>query len=162
MIERISLIHGAGGSISYGLIKELIMSRFSNGRFEIPLEALDDASVVDGVVFKTDSHTVYPLFFPGGDIGRLSICGTVNDISMVGGWPTALSFGLVMEEGLELAVLERVLDSMKRTCEEANVMIVTGDTKVVEHGGLREMIINTSGRRLAHSPFFWSSHGGRT
>ncbi len=145
MTERIGMIHGAGGSVSYALIKELIVSRFSSSGFEVPLDAMDDASVVDGIVFKTDSHTVYPLFFPGGDIGRLSICGTVNDISMLGGWPTALSFGLILEEGLELPVLERVLDSMKKACEEADVKIVTGDTKVVEHGGLREMIINTSG-----------------
>jgi hydrogenase expression/formation protein HypE len=144
MTERISMLHGAGGSVAADLIKRMILSRFSGSRFEVPLEALDDASVVNGIVFKTDSHAVYPLFFPGGDIGRLSICGTVNDVSMIGGKPIALSMGLLMEEGLELSVLEKVLDSMKKTCEEADVKIVTGDTKVVERGGLKQMIINTS------------------
>lgn len=145
MTERISMLHGAGGSVTNDLIKKMIITRFSGSGFEVPLEALDDASVVNGIVFKTDSHTVYPLFFPGGDIGRLSVCGTVNDISMIGSWPIVLSFGLVMEEGLEFTILGRVLDSMKQACEESDVKIITGDTKVVEHGGLREMIINTSG-----------------
>jgi len=152
MTKRISMLHGAGGSVASDLIKKMIISRFSGSRFEVPLEALDDASVVNGIVFKTDSHAVYPLFFPGGDIGRLSICGTVNDISMIGGIPIALSFGLVMEEGLEISILEKVLDSMKQTCEETNVKIVTGDTKVVERGGLKQMIINTSGMGY-RSPF---------
>ena len=144
MTEHISMLHGAGGSVAADLIKRMILTRFSGSHFEVPLEALDDAAVVNGIVFKTDSHAVYPLFFPGGDIGRLSICGTVNDVSMIGGKPIALSMGLVLEEGLELSVLEKVLDSMERTCKEADVKIVTGDTKVVEHGGLKQMIINTS------------------
>jgi len=145
MTQRISMLHGAGGSVAADLIKKMIISRFSGSCFEVPLEALDDASVVNGIVFKTDSHAVYPLFFSGGDIGRLSICGTVNDISMIGGTPIALSFGLVLEEGLEISILEKVLNSMKQACKEANVKIVTGDTKVVEHGSLKQMIINTSG-----------------
>lgn len=145
MTERISMLHGAGGSVTGDFIRKSIISRFSNSSFEVPLEAMDDASVVNGIVFKTDSHTVFPLFFPGGDIGRLSICGTVNDISMIGGSPLALSFGLIMEEGLEFDILERVLDSMKLACNESGVSIATGDTKVVERGGLRQMIINTSG-----------------
>jgi hydrogenase expression/formation protein HypE len=145
MEERVSMLHGAGGSVTQALIKELIISRFRNGTFEVPLEALDDASVINDIVFKTDSHAVYPLFFPGGDIGRLSICGTVNDILMVGGSPLALSLGLILEEGLEISTLKRVLDSMKSACDEAEVKIVTGDTKVVEKGGLKQMVTNTSG-----------------
>ncbi|MEM3403101.1 MAG: hydrogenase expression/formation protein HypE [Nitrososphaeria archaeon] len=145
MEERVSMLHGAGGAVTQALIRELIVSRFHNDRFEVPLEALDDASVINDIVFKTDSHAVYPLFFPGGDIGRLSVCGTVNDILMIGGSPLALSLGLIMEEGLEISILKRVLDSMKHACDEAKVKVVTGDTKVVEKGGLKQMVTNTSG-----------------
>ncbi|MEM3785969.1 MAG: AIR synthase related protein, partial [Nitrososphaeria archaeon] len=145
MPKKITMLHGAGGSESQELIKEAILGRFSCKKFDVPLDALDDASVVNGIVFKTDSHAVYPLFFPGGDIGRLAVCGTVNDISMVGGKPLALSLAIVMEEGLDYSVLEKVLDSVKIACDEADVKIVTGDTKVVERGGVKEMILNTSG-----------------
>jgi len=145
MRKKITMLHGAGGSESLKLIREAIVERFSYRGFEVPLDALDDASVVNGVVFKTDSHAVYPLFFPGGDIGRLAVCGTVNDIAMVGGKPIALSLAIVMEEGLDYNVLERVLDSVRLACDEAGVKIATGDTKVVERGGVKEMILNTSG-----------------
>ncbi len=145
MSKKITMLHGAGGSESQELIKEAILKRFSYNKFDVPLDALDDASVVNGIVFKTDSHAVYPLFFPGGDIGRLAVCGTVNDISMVGGEPIALSLAIVMEEGLDYSVLEKILDSIKIASDEADVKIVTGDTKVVEHGGVKEMILNTSG-----------------
>lgn len=145
MYKKITMLHGAGGSESQELIKNAILGRFSYNKFDVPLDALDDASVVNGTIFKTDSHAVYPLFFPGGDIGRLAVCGTVNDISMIGGKPLALSLAIVMEEGLDYDVLERVLDSIKLACDEADVKIVTGDTKVVERGGVKEMILNTSG-----------------
>lgn len=145
MYKKITMLHGAGGSESLELIKGAILKRFSYSGFDVPLDALDDAAVVNGIVFKTDSHAVYPIFFPGGDIGRLAVCGTVNDISMVGGKPIALSLAIVMEEGLEYNVLEKVLDSIKLACEEADVKIVTGDTKVVERGGVKEMILNTAG-----------------
>jgi hydrogenase expression/formation protein HypE len=145
MYKKITMLHGAGGSESLELIKGEILKRFSYNKFDVPLDALDDAAVVNGIVFKTDSHAVYPIFFPGGDIGRLAVCGTVNDISMVGGKPIALSLAIVMEEGLEFSVLEKVLDSIKLACEEADVKIVTGDTKVVERGGVKEMILNTAG-----------------
>ncbi|MBC7091534.1 MAG: hydrogenase expression/formation protein HypE [Nitrososphaeria archaeon] len=145
MYKKITMLHGAGGSESLELIKGAILKRFSYSKFDVPLDALDDAAVVNGIVFKTDSHAVYPIFFPGGDIGRLAVCGTVNDISMVGGKPIALSLAIVMEEGLEFNILEKVLDSIKLACEEADVKIVTGDTKVVERGGVKEMILNTAG-----------------
>jgi hydrogenase expression/formation protein HypE len=106
---------------------------------------MDDAAVVNDVVFKSDSHAVKPIFFPGGDIGRLSISGTVNDIAMLGAEPYALACGFVLEEGLTLTDFERILVSMQKTCIEANVNIVTGDTKVVEKGSLGGCIINTSG-----------------
>jgi hydrogenase expression/formation protein HypE len=112
---------------------------------EVPLEAMDDAAVVDGYVFKSDSHAVKPIFFPGGDIGRLSISGTVNDISMLGAKPIALASGFILEEGLALSDLERILQSMRQTCLEADVGIVTGDTKVVEKGTLGGCVMNLSG-----------------
>jgi len=115
------------------------------GNAEVPLEALDDAAVVDNVVFKSDSHAVKPIFYPGGDIGRLAISGTVNDIACLGAEPYALACGLVLEEGLALSDLERILASMRQTCIEANVGIVTGDTKVVEKGSLGGCIMNVSG-----------------
>jgi hydrogenase expression/formation protein HypE len=140
------MLHGAGGSVMHDLIKDYVVKYFGGARnIEVPLEAMDDAAVVDGVVFKSDSHAVKPIFFPGGDIGRLSISGTVNDIAMLGAQPYALACGFVLEEGLTLTDFERILVSMQRTCIEASVNIVTGDTKVVEKGSLGGCIINTSG-----------------
>jgi hydrogenase expression/formation protein HypE len=107
--------------------------------------------VVGDVVFKSDSHAVKPIFFPGGDIGRIAISGTVNDISCLGAQPFALACGLVLEEGLLLSDFERVLASMRQACIEADVGIVTGDTKVVEKGALGGCVMNVSGigRRTA-------------
>ncbi|HIJ09000.1 TPA: hydrogenase expression/formation protein HypE [Candidatus Bathyarchaeota archaeon] len=112
---------------------------------EISLEAMDDAAVCGDVVFKSDSHAVKPIFFPGGDIGRLAISGTVNDISALGAEPYALACGLILEEGLALSDLERILASMRQTCSEAGVGFVTGDTKVVEKGKLGGCVMNVSG-----------------
>jgi hydrogenase expression/formation protein HypE len=112
---------------------------------EVPLEALDDAAVINGIVLKSDSYAVKPLFFPGGDIGRLAVSGTVNDISALGAEPLALAAGFVFEEGFPLADLERILSSMSETCKEAGVAVITGDTKVVEHGALDKFIVNSSG-----------------
>ena len=127
------------------LIKEYMLKYLGGSGVEVPLEALDDAAVVDGIVLKSDSHTVKPLFFPGGDIGRLAVAGTVNDIAVLGAKPVALSLGLVLEEGFPIQDLERIVRSIKETCEEAGVYVVTGDTKVVERGSLEGCIINTSG-----------------
>lgn len=130
----------------HDLVKNYMLKRFGGAAYaEVPLEAMDDAAVVGGVVFKSDSHVVKPIFFPGGDIGRLAVSGTVNDISMVGGEPYALACGLILEEGLPLKDLEKVLASMKETCDKARVGIVTGDTKVVEKGSLGGCVINMSG-----------------
>jgi hydrogenase expression/formation protein HypE len=140
------MLHGAGGSVMHDLVKNYIVKYFGGAsNVEVPLEALDDAAVVGDVVLKSDSYAVKPIFFPGGDIGRLSVSGTVNDISVLGAEPYALTCGFVLEEGLALADFERILASMKRTCNEANVNVVTGDTKVVEKGSLGGCVINTSG-----------------
>ena len=149
---HITMLHGAGGTVMHDLVKNYIVKHFGGAsNAEVPLEAMDDAAVVGGVVFKSDSHVVKPIFFPGGDIGRLAVSGTVNDIAMVGGEPYALACGFVLEEGLALVDFERILVSMRKACIEANVSIVTGDTKVVEKGTLGGCIINTSGigRRTA-------------
>lgn len=127
------------------LIKNYILKYLAGSDAEVPLEALDDAAVIDGVVLKSDSHTVKPLFFPGGDIGRLAVAGTVNDIAVMGARPLALAAGFIFEEGFPLDDLERILSSMKRTCDEAGVRIITGDTKVMERGALDKFVVNTSG-----------------
>lgn len=142
----ITMLHGAGGTVMHDLVKNYIVKYFGGASIaEVPLEALDDAAVVGDVVLKSDSHAVKPIFFPGGDIGRLAVSGTVNDIAVLGAEPYALTCGFVLEEGLALADFERILASMRRTCKEAGVSIVTGDTKVVERGSLGGCIINTSG-----------------
>jgi hydrogenase expression/formation protein HypE len=143
------MLHGAGGSVMHELVKKVILKYFESSKkerfMEVPLEALDDAAVVGDIVFKSDSHAVKPIFFPGGDIGCLAISGTVNDISVLGAKPLALACGLVLEEGILISDLKRILRSMRETCIKAKVNIVTGDTKVVEKGKLGGCIINVSG-----------------
>lgn len=147
MREVITAAEGAGGEKMDKLIKKSILKYFGkqSEKLEVPLSALDDSAVVNGVVFTTDTHTVRPLFFPGGDIGSLAVAGTVNDVAVMGAKPVALSAGFVIEEGFLKSDFERIITSMAETSEKAGVPIVTGDTKVVEKGALQEMIINTSG-----------------
>ncbi len=150
--EHITMLHGAGGTVMHDLVKNYVVKYFGGiGNSEVPLEALDDAAVVGDVVLKSDSHAVKPIFFPGGDIGRLAVSGTVNDIAVLGAEPYALACGFVLEEGLALADFEKILASMQQTCNEAGVSIVTGDTKVVERGSLGGCVVNVSGvgRRTA-------------
>ncbi|MFB3890123.1 MAG: hydrogenase expression/formation protein HypE [Candidatus Bathyarchaeia archaeon] len=144
---RITMLHGAGGTVMHDLVKNYVVKYLGGlgGNAEVPLEAMDDAAVVQDIVFKSDSHAVKPIFFPGGDIGRLSISGTVNDISMLGAEPIALASGFILEEGLAMSDLERILASMRQACIEAGVGIVTGDTKVVEKGSLGGCVMNVSG-----------------
>ena len=151
--EKITMLHGAGGTVMHDLVKNYIVKAFSGlGNIaEVPLEAMDDAAAIGDIVFKSDSHAVKPIFFPGGDIGRIAISGTVNDISALGAEPYALASGFVLEEGLAMSDLEKILASMRQTCIEAGVGIVTGDTKVVEKGSLGGCVMNVSGigRRTA-------------
>ena len=114
---------------------------------ELP-DIIADARPGDRLAFTTDSYVVQPLFFPGGDIGKLSVCGTVNDLAMKGADPAYLTLGLVVEEGLAVADLARVLDSIAETAELSGVSVVAGDTKVVERGGMGGLIINTAGMGL--------------
>jgi len=143
---HITMLHGAGGTVMHDLVKNYVVKYFGGiGNAEVPLEAMDDAAVVDDIVLKSDSHAVKPIFFPGGDIGRIAISGTVNDIAVLGAEPRALACGFILEEGLALSDFERILASMRQTCLEANVGIVTGDTKVVEKGSLGGCVMNVSG-----------------
>ena len=142
---KITMVHGAGGAVTNDLIKRYILKYLGGSNAEVPLEALDDAAVINNIVLKSDSHAVKPLFFPGGDIGRLAVTGTVNDISVLGAEPVALASGFVLEEGLALTDFERIVRSMGETCKEAGVYVITGDTKVVEKGSLGGCIINMSG-----------------
>lgn len=143
--DRVILGHGSGGTLSRDLLNRLFLPELGKAA----PRALDDSAVVtlDGLRYAltTDSHVVSPLFFPGGDIGRLAICGTVNDLAMVGAIPTALTCGFVLEEGLSFDVLQRVVASMKEAAQEAGVFIAAGDTKVVQKGGADQLFINTSG-----------------
>ena len=145
--DAITMLHGAGGTVMHKLVRNYVVKYFGGltNEAEVPLEAMDDAAVVGNVVFKSDSHAVKPIFFPGGDIGRLSISGTVNDISALGAEPYALACGFILEEGLLLSDFERILASMRQACIEAGVGIVTGDTKVVEKGSLGGCVMNVSG-----------------
>jgi hydrogenase expression/formation protein HypE len=145
MTNTIQIAHGGGGRLSSQLIDEEIVSRFGDG----PLKSLPDAALLPNpsnkIVFSTDSFVVQPLIFPGGDIGNLAVHGTVNDISVAGGKPLWLSLGLILEEGLPIETLQVVLDTIKKTAEECNIKIVTGDTKVVGKGQCDGMYINTAG-----------------
>jgi len=145
-------MHGAGGEVMNELVS--ILTRVSHcNAGGIGLEALDDGAVVPingtNVVFTTDSHVVRPIFFPGGDIGRIAVAGTVNDLAVMGARPIALSCGMVIEEGFEIADLERIVASMDEALGEAGAALVTGDTKVVERGSLDGIVINTAGIGVA-------------
>lgn len=141
--------HGAGGETMQEFLSKHVLSHYSKMESDVPLDSLDDSAVVDGIVFTTDGHTVKPLFFPGGDIGSLSVAGTVNDISVMGAEPLALSCAIILEEGLDVDVVDRVMDSVGRTSKECGVPVATGDTKVMESGAIDQMVMVTSaiGRR---------------
>ncbi|MHC4350647.1 MAG: HypE family hydrogenase expression/formation protein [Planctomycetota bacterium] len=143
--KRIVLAHGGGGQLMDELLDQVIRPRFANEY----LGTLDDSAVVPvpqgELVLTTDSYVVQPLEFPGGDIGRLAVSGTVNDLAVCGAAPAYITLGLILEEGLEIDLLRRVLDSAASTAHEAGVKIVTGDTKVVARGEADGMYINTAG-----------------
>lgn len=143
---RILMAHGAGGRLTHELISSLFVRCFDNP----PLAALDDSAELalpDGsrLAFTTDSYVVRPIEFPGGDIGRLSVCGTVNDLSTKGARPLGISAAMILEEGLERETLERIVRSMGAAAREAGVELVTGDTKVVERGAATQLYITTAG-----------------
>lgn len=153
--EKITLSHGSGGKATHNLIEGVFAPAFSNPL----LDAMDDAATfaVDGtgqrLAFTTDTYVVNPLFFPGGDIGRLAVHGTINDLAMAGAQPLYLSAGFILEEGFPIADLRRIVASMATAAKEAGIAIVTGDTKVVQRGKADGLFINTAGIGVVHNPW---------
>ncbi len=154
--ELVTMAHGAGGSVMQSLIERHILKHLVGADVEVPLTALDDAAVVQGMVLKSDSYTVKPLFFPGGDIGRLAVSGTVNDICMIGGEPLALAEGFILEEGFSISDLDRILESIREASNEASVPVITGDTKVMEREALDKFVINSSGVGRRNPLLYWN------
>lgn len=146
MGEYIFLGHGSGGVLSHALIRDVFMRHFANPI----LDVMGDAAILGNLpagrlALTTDSYVVQPLFFPGGNIGELAVCGTVNDLAVAGAIPLYLTAGFILEEGLPLTNLERIVVAMAAMARQAGVQIVTGDTKVVEHGAADGVFINTAG-----------------
>jgi hydrogenase expression/formation protein HypE len=145
MNKQVRLGHGSGGELSHALINDIFYKHFTNPH----LDAQTDAAVLhpanDNVAFTTDGHVVNPLFFPGGSIGTLAVCGTVNDLAVTGARPRWLSASFIIEEGFALDDLETVVIDMATRAKEAGVMIVTGDTKVVEKGACDGLFVTTAG-----------------
>ncbi len=143
--DKILLVHGSGGTKMQELIKELILNNLGNPLLS---ELMDSAVLkINGkkIAFTTDSYVINPIFFNGGDIGKLSVCGTINDLSAVGAKPLYISLSLILEEGFERESLERIVESIRKVSEEEGVLVVSGDTKVVEKGKGDKIFINTSG-----------------
>lgn len=154
---KITLGHGAGGELMEELISKIILANTTKKRVgAVGLEELDDgASISLGgkeIVVTTDAHTVTPLFFPGGDIGKLSVCGTVNDLSVMGAKPMAITSAFVIEEGFPSEDLERIVKSMDAAAKESGISIIAGDTKVMEKGAIDKIVVTTTGVGIADEP----------
>ena len=152
--EKISLAHGAGGALMMRLIKEIVLKELSLKRAgKIGLDELDDGATItiggETLVFTTDGHTIKPIFFPGGDIGRLAIAGTVNDLAVMGARPLAIACAVVLEEGFPIEDLRKICRSINTTSKEAGVPVIAGDTKVMERGSLDGAVITTAGVGVA-------------
>jgi hydrogenase expression/formation protein HypE len=144
MGDTILLAHGSGGKLSHELVEKNFLPFLANPA----LNKLDDSAIFEAsgrLAFTTDSYVVNPIFFPGGDIGKLAVCGTVNDLAMNGAKPLYLSLSAIIEEGFPIGELERIMQSIKKAAEEAEVSIITGDTKVVNQGQADKLFITTSG-----------------
>jgi hydrogenase expression/formation protein HypE len=153
MDNRIRLVHGDGGKYTSLLIKEIFYKYFDN---DLLLNSLDSAVFQidkERLAFTTDSFVVKPLVFSGGDIGKLAVCGTINDLSAAGAKPMYLSCGVIIEEGFDIALLEEIAKSMGKVCKDTGIRIVTGDTKVVQKGFVDGIFINTSGIGIVQSEF---------
>ena len=157
---QITLAHGGGGTMMQDFLHDVVLPRLHNPA----LDDLADAAVLacphgGELAFTTDSFVVQPLFFPGGDIGHLAVCGTVNDLAVMGAKPAALSLACILESGVPMDVVARVMDSVKASAADAGVPVVTGDTKVVEKGQADQIYLTTSGVgwRMPHAPAGWRS-----
>ena len=159
--DTILLDHGSGGLASQELISDIFLKHLDNPI----LRGLEDSAVIDNqagkLVFTTDSYVVDPLFFPGGDIGKLAVHGTINDLAMRGGRPLCLSLALILEEGMPLADLEKIIISVAEASRESGIPVVTGDTKVVPRGKADKVFINTSGIGIVDDSLSLSSTNGR-
>ncbi len=155
--DRILLAHGGGGSLTRELITSLFLPALDNPE----LKPLEDSAVLaingNNCAFTTDSYVVHPYFFPGGDIGKLAVCGTINDLAMQGAQPCWLSLGFILEEGLPLEDLKTIVASIGQAARAAGVEIVTGDTKVVERGKCEGLYINTAGIGRILAPDRWGA-----
>jgi hydrogenase expression/formation protein HypE len=143
-VDKILLAHGSGGKLAHDLVERSFVRALTNPL----LDRLDDSAVFDisgRLAFTTDSYVVSPIFFPGGDIGKLAVCGTVNDLATSGAKPLYLSLSFIIEEGLLVSELEKLVESVQKAVTEADVKIVTGDTKVVTRGSADKLFINTAG-----------------
>ena len=160
-IDKILLDHGSGGKASHSLIADFLVPEFENPI----LGQLDDGAILDiegeRLAFSTDTYVVDPVFFPGGNIGDLAVNGTVNDLAMCGARPLYLSVGLIIEEGFSMVDLTRILKAMRKAATKADVLIVTGDTKVVPNGAADKIFINTSGVGLIPDGVHISGHNAR-
>jgi len=161
--DIITLAHGGGGKAMRDLIDDVFINEFSNP----VLNALEDqarfsladfAEYGDRLAMTTDSYVIDPIFFPGGDIGKLSICGTVNDLAVGGATPLYLSCGMIIEEGMKVSTLRKIVKSMADTAKSAGVLIVTGDTKVVERGSCDKIFINTTGVGVISKDYHLGAH----
>ncbi|MBE0430228.1 MAG: hydrogenase expression/formation protein HypE [Dehalococcoidia bacterium] len=144
MNDSVLLAHGSGGRLSHELVERMFLPFLANPA----LNKLDDSATFEAsgrLAFTTDSYVVNPVFFPGGDIGRLAVCGTVNDLAMTGARPLYLSLSAIIEEGFLISELERIVQSVKKATEEAEVSIIAGDTKVVDRGHADRLFLTTSG-----------------
>lgn len=144
MDEKILLAHGSGGTLTHRLLRETVFPAFANP----VLDKCEDAAVVPlrgNCAFTTDSFVIQPLFFPGGDIGKLAVCGTVNDLAVMGARPSYMTAACIIEEGLQTAVLRKIVGSMAKAAKDAGVLIAGGDMKVVEKGACDKVFINTTG-----------------
>lgn len=163
MSEFITMAHGNGGAAMQQLIQDYFVEAFDNtilaqgeDQARIPLNEL--AQQGDRLSFSTDSFVIDPIFFPGGDIGKLAVCGTANDVAVCGAKPEFLSCGFILEEGLPLSELKAIIQSMAQTCRQAGIRVVTGDTKVVQKGAVDKIFINTSGIGVIPQALDWGVH----
>lgn len=161
-MNNIQLAHGSGGQAMQQLINSLFMEAFANPWLaeqedQARLELAQLTAEGDRLAFSTDSYVIDPLFFPGGNIGKLAICGTANDVAVSGAIPRYLSCGFILEEGLPMDTLKSVVNSMAATAREAGIAIVTGDTKVVQRGAADKLFINTAGMGAIPADIRWGA-----
>lgn len=166
MNNVITMAHGSGGAAMQQLLDDLFLPAFANPQLDqredqARLDLAELTQQGDRLAFTTDSYVIDPIFFPGGDIGKLAICGTANDLAVSGALPRYLSCGFILEEGLPLPELQRVVVSMAATAQQAGIRIATGDTKVVQRGAADKVFINTAGIGVIPSGLNWAAQNIR-